>query len=461
MAVEEAVLSGLFNHGVECYNEVSIWLDEGTFTTETNQVVFKCLKEAMEYPSLDYSTFIAAASKLNLDEYIERKRDKIREIFEDPPDINNVATHAKTLRRLQFAREVKKTVRKADKALSEINGTESLDSILSLIEDPVHKLSLSYMRESDHTPSRLGDGAQEYLDSIDKERQVGISSGYNGWDLAIGGGFRRKTVSLVGARLKTGKSYLGDNVGLNVSARGIPVLMLDTEMSKEDHWNRCLANLSGVTIDEIEQGLFNNDSQKKQRLAEAAAQLKDMPYDYQNIANKDFRDTLSIIRRWIMNHVGFDGESTNDCLIIYDYFKIMKAKEISESMQEYQALGFQISEMHDFCVEMDVPCLSFVQLNRDGISKSDTSVIAGSDRLGHLATNVSLFKEKSEEEIVTDGVNSGNRKLEVIAARHGRGMGDLGYLCLDFKGNLGTINEIGFIRNINRTSGDEGDPDPF
>ena len=51
----------------------------------------------------------------------------------------------------------------------------------------------------------------------------------------------------------------GDAVAMNVSNLGIPVLMLDTEMSKEDHLNRMLANVSGVDINKISTGKFTEN----------------------------------------------------------------------------------------------------------------------------------------------------------------------------------------------------------
>ena len=72
---------------------------------------------------------------------------------------------------------------------------------------------------------------------------IGISTGFPAYDEAIGGGLRRKCVDLVAARPKVGKSMFGDAVAMHVSKNlGIPVLVLDTEMSKEDHLNRMLAN---------------------------------------------------------------------------------------------------------------------------------------------------------------------------------------------------------------------------
>ena len=79
------------------------------------------------------------------------------------------------------------------------------------------------------------------------------------------------------------------------------------------------------------------------------------------------------MRKWIYQHVGFDENGqTKDCLIVYDYLKLMGSESISSAMQEYQVLGFQITKLHNFMVKYDVPCLSFVQLNRDGITREST-----------------------------------------------------------------------------------------
>ena len=179
----------------------------------------------------------------------------------------------------------------------------------------------------------------------------------------------------------------------------------------------------------------------------AAEKLKTVPYHYISIAGECFENVLSQMRKWIYQHVGFDENGrTNDCLIVYDYLKLMGSEGISASMQEYQVLGFQITKLHNFTVKYDVPCLSFVQLNRDGITKESTDAVSGSDRLIWLCTSFSIFKLKSEEEIATDGVDNGNRKLVPIVARHGEGLDDGDYVSMKMYGKFGRI-EQGLTRN--------------
>jgi hypothetical protein len=174
------------------------------------------------------------------------------------------------------------------------------------------------------------------------------------------------------------------------------------------------------------------------------------------VAGQKFENILAIIRKWIFQHVGFDENGrTNDCLVVYDYFKLMNSANINGNMQEFQALGFLISDLHNLCVKYDFPILSFVQLNRDGISKESTDVISGSDRLVWLCTNFTLFKTKSEEE-QADDITAGNsfafnRKLVPIVARHGGCLEEGDYINVYMQGQYAKLKE-GPTRNNLQTS---------
>ena len=127
---------------------------------------------------------------------------------------------------------------------------------------------------------------------------------------------------------------------------------------------------------------------------------------------------------------------------MYDYLKLMSSNSITNNIQEYQALGFQITSLHNLCVKFDIPCLSFVQLNRDGITKESTDAVSGSDRLIWLCTSFSIFKNKSPEELAEDGPNAGNRKLVPIVARHGAGLDDGNYINMSMQGEYARLTEL-------------------
>jgi len=456
VASERAVLAGICSYGIDCLVDVESLLDEETFSIDHNKVLYQCVKQlAKKSNVIQFVDILAISQDLGLFEYVNTQ-DVIKHIhgvLNTPIELDSVKDHAKKIRRLQFARALRKRLKDSYDDLSGITGEESLASIMGIAEEPIQKLTMSYIREDDSNPKLIGDNIRSYLDSLDEVKEIiGISSGYKAYDKAIGGGFRRKTVSLIGARVKTGKSMLADNISVFVTKElKIPVLMLDTEMSTTDHHDRLLSNLANIAIDEIPTGKFRKDTEKTERIYSAASKIETIPYSYINISGKPFSEVLSIVKRWLMKNVGFDEfGNLKDCLVIYDYMKLMSSDSITKNIAEHQALGFQITELHNFCVQNDCACLAFVQLNRDGITSEETDAVSGSDRLVWLCTNFSIFKAKSEEEKADDGIENGNRKLIPVVSRHGAGMGDEGYICLNMQGEFSRITEIGTIRRLKK-----------
>lgn len=448
VGAERAVLAGIFQFGKDSYIDVSDIVDVNTFTVESNQLIFKCLENAVRTnPKLDVAVFLSAAHDLGLDTFFKDKTEMeyIRSLLNFPIEQPNVLGQAKKIRKLEISRIYQNKLKKAYAQLEKVTGNETLDQITSIAEKPIFDFSKEFKQGQDDRPKLIGENIKEYVQYLkdNPNRKVGIPSGWDKFDEVIGGGFRRKTIALIGARSGCGKSVLADNVAVHVSHRlKIPVLMLDTEMDTNDHHDRLLAYFARININKIAQGKFVGNKWEEEKVDKAAKFISEMTYTYKSIAGRPFDEILAIIRRWIYQVVGFDENGrTNDCLVIYDYFKLMDSDGL-KNMQEYQAIGFQISDMHNFCVEYDVPVLAFVQLNRDGIDKELQSSISQSDRLVWLSTNVSIFKDKTEEEILEDGELNGNKKLIPVKARHGAGMSPGNYINMYMQGEFASIIEL-------------------
>jgi replicative DNA helicase len=446
VGAERAVLAGLFTYGMESYIEISDILDHSSFGHQNNQIIYKCIEKVLQNEAeVDLPAVLSAAEQLNLSEAINTRQELeyINSLMEFPIKKENVIYFAAQIKKFEFARKIKRLTSKIARDIESINGDESIDEIIGIVENPI----MEFLREDDtgHKPEKLGDGIEEYLDFLIENRcdQIGVPTGFARYDAAIGGGLRRKCVDLVSARPKVGKSVFADNVALNVASQGIPVLMLDTEMSKEDHLNRILANLSGIPINEVATGSFTDDNEKTISIKAAMEKIKNIPYTYISVAGAPFEQIMNAIKRWIMQEVGQDESGrTNECVVIYDYLKLMSASSITYNIQEYQALGFQITSLHNLAVKFDFPCLSFVQLNRDGITRETTDTVSGSDRLIWLCTSFSIFKVKSPEELAENGPNAGNRKLVPVVCRHGPGMEDGNYINMRMLGEYASLTEL-------------------
>ena len=411
VGAERAVLAGLFQYGVDSYIEIADLIDNQSFGHANNKILFECVKRVIEENrNVDLPSILSAAEVLKFSESVnnEEELQYINSLFNFPVDKDNVITFAVTLKKLEFAKKIKKITAKIHKDIDSVNGSESIDEIVSLLEAPV----MDFLMEDDggEKPEMIGEGASEYL---------------------------------VSARPKVGKSVFADNVALNVASDGVPVLVLDTEMSKEDHLNRIIANLSNVPINDVATGKFVDDDEKHEKVFDAVEHIESIPYSYVSVAGKPFEQILNIIKRWIMQEVKMDENGkTNECVVVYDYLKLMSSNSITNNIQEYQALGFQITALHNLCVKYDFPCLSFVQLNRDGITKESTDAVSGSDRLIWLCTSFSIFKLKSPEELAEDGPQAGNRKLVPIVSRHGAGLDDGDYINMNMLGEYARLVEL-------------------
>ena len=448
-SAERAVLAIICRHGDIAYTEVADIICEQSFTIDSNLIIFKCIQKicnSNESNQIDVASIYSAAKELNLDHKLEKKEEvqHLKAIIDFPAKIENLRKFAAKIKKLEIARKLHAKVEQIKDSLLDIDGSESITEIMSLAEEPILSFSTT-LDDSDNNPVPIATNLTEYLKQLKENPtdQIGISTGFSAYDFAIGGGLRGGTISVVGARPKTGKTVFADNVGCHIAINlNIPVLNLDTEMTKEDHLHRILAMLTEIEINKIETGKFAESSILEAKINAAAEKLSKAPLYIKSIAGKAFDEQLSLMRRWIIKQVGLNSDGTaKPCVIIYDYLKLMDSAGISQDMKEYQILGFMMTHLHNFAHKYKIPILAFMQLNRDGITKETTDSASMSDRIIWLCSNFSIFKRKSDEEIAQDGPTNGNRKLITLIARHGGGLDDNDYINCHMKGWCAKITE--------------------
>lgn len=446
-AAERAVLAGICAYGENAYLDIADILQETSFTIDSNIIIFKCLKQICEshHNTIDIASIYSSAQELGFAHILAKKEETqhLKAIIDFPVSLDNVRKFAAKIRKLEIARLLRKQLELAQDKILEITGSEPISSIIGLAEESIFNFT-SLLNDADNNPEIIGSSIDDYMKYLEENKidQVGIPTGFPIYDQAIGGGLRKGTINVIGARPKTGKTLLSDNMGINVAQLGIPVLNMDTEMNKEDHINRILAMMSEIEINTIETGKFTDSPDKKNKVLKAANGLKSLRLYHKSIAGKPFEDQLAIMRRWLVKDVGLNEDGTaKDCVIFYDYLKLMDSAGINQDLKEYQVLGFMMTSLHNFAVRYKVPIVAFIQLNRDGITKESTDSASGSDRIIWLCSNFSIFKRKSDEEIAEDGPDGGNRKLIPLISRHGGGLDDNDYINCHMKGWCAKITE--------------------
>lgn len=447
---ERAVLAGICRNGNESYLDVADLIQSTTFTIDMNQAIFDCLSHILKRESstvIDVPSIYSAAKELGIESFFQKQTNvqHLKGIFDFPVNQKNVRMFAAKIRKLEIARLLHCQLEGAQDKILDLNGEESITHILGIAENSIFDFS-SLLNENDDEPKMIGEGLVDYVKFLGENPvdQIGISTGFPLYDTAIGGGLRPGTVNVIGARPKTGKTLLSDNMGYAIAKTGIPVLNLDTEMLIEDHQHRLLACMTESYIYDIETGKYAQKPGCCDKIMEAAKYLEHnkVPYFHKSIGGMAFEEQLAIMRRWIIKHVGLkDDGRAKPCVIIYDYLKLMNSEGMTNDLKEFQVLGFMMTTLHNFALRYKVPMLTFMQLNRDGILKEGTDTASGSDRIIWLCSNYSIFKKKTPEEIANDGEDTGNRKLVTVVARHGSGLDEGDYINCHMKGYCAKIVE--------------------
>lgn len=442
---ENLILSGIIKFGRDGFADCCDLVKPDTFSDFLKQVVFTSMEKVFSEGNPITITSVFQNAGLPDNRYQEVKEILSGDCF----DIKDIRPAALTLRKRRLKEDAINIHRECINRLSDFDGTEPTSKIISCGEKALFDLIAKASYNDNSNPTKIKDVVRGMVtDWMDNPVQnVGIPLPWPKFNNSIGGGLR-SGVHLVGARLKVGKTSIGLMTAIHAATQfGMPVLILDTEMLIKDVLPRMVANISDVEINHIERGLFARDEFRKKCVFNAIDTLEKSNISHRNVGGYEFNDIISTIRRWIYTDVGLqDNGEANPMLVIFDYFKVMNARELV-NINESQALGFQIGQLVDFSKKFNFPCLSFCQLNRDGIAREDSAAVGGSDKLAQIANSLSIFKKKTADEIKNDGEANGNRKLITTDSRYGgEHEFDSQYISMMMKKESCILQEVAFER---------------
>lgn len=452
IVAEKMVLSGIMHHGADAYFDVCDILSVDAFTENTHLAIYRCLKNIFDKEQAnkaDVGSIVSTSIELGYKEMFDNKSEiqflRALQNFGNSVELESIRRHAAKIQKIYIANYLQKAAIETIKDLGEISGTETIDVIFGKAEERIFEAIGKLCGSEEAGTKKIGEGISNFVQNlVDNPNPIyGIPTPFPIYNKHIGGGLIRKELDIICSRAKVGKSGLLDNVAIYVANSNIPVLNIDTELSQEQHWIRMLACISGVSMEKIKTGEFSKNPAELKLIRDAEEKIKSMPYYYECVGGKTFEDIVSIMRRWISKYVGKDENGkTKDCLILYDYIKLLNEDGLSGNMAEHQKLGFIVTSLKNFLIRYDVPCLAFAQLNRDGIDKNSTDAVAGSDRILMYCSSLSFLKPKETEEIAdAGGIKYGNRKLFCVASRNGPGTDGDDYINIIFNKDICRMTE--------------------
>ena len=297
----------------------------------------------------------------------------------------------------------------------------SLDDLNDYVNNGINSIAQKFVFGSDTV--QFGEKIDEILEEIREDRNddgsVGIPNLIPSLDEYYT--FGKGELVLVAGATGKGKSSLMLAQSMFALKKGIPCVILDSELTDKVFAPRLLANLSGVPVKRIKNGNYTNEEEQRINACVEYIKKSGFVHEYTPIFSKLQID--QICRKWYnKNMLGF---------LVYDYIKPSGkiAAEISQGM------GLIADYLKSVAGTLNVPIMAGLQLNRT------TGDLADSFKTERYADVLLFWKEKNAEQLKNDGIDCGNFLIQVIKNRNGPIHDDGDYIDIKFVGDLMRITE--------------------
>lgn len=400
------------------------------FTNTGNQLIYGLMRDIIiDDPEvkLDQYILISKAEEQGMSDFLTATQNgELIEALDSTKDSMNPASIGKHVMAIKTASIKRTMIGTFDYLKDDIENFQGTPiELQNMIEDKVHK-TINYLDSGGDDIEDLTESFEEAIeDFADGNFVQSVDIGFPRWQRDCGG-IRNGTVTGIFARAKAGKSQIAAYAGMKVAIEGnklhgkLPVLYLDSELQLRDQQMRIGGMMTGISYERIESGAWKSKPDEIALLKDAFEEIKGAPFYYKNIAGRSISHVIPVIRKFVQKYVTRGEGQTPKCLIIYDYIKLMSAKDLKNAA-EWQMLGFLICALHDLAVQLNIPILVFGQLNREALKVDSVATIGGSDRISHNLDSLTLFRKKRPEEIELDGTQRGNHLMKVALARRGPG----------------------------------------
>lgn len=218
------------------------------------------------------------------------------------------------------------------------------------------------------------------------------------------------------AEAKQGKSMFLLNEAIDLLKQDLAVLYLDSELNTRMFTARVLSHLSGIEYKKLTSGNYTDEELKK--IIQAKEWMKTRKFTHIYIPLFDQQTIYTAVKK-VKHTQGLD-------VLIVDYFK---GSGDGDAFDSYQELGrFVDLVKNKICGDMGIAGIGAAQATVNG-------KVADSAKIGRNASTIIMLQDKTQEEIESDGVECGNKKLRVVLNRNGMQHAQGEYIDALFDGN--------------------------
>ena len=343
----------------------------------------------------------------------------------------NTLKIAKELKKYSIRREILESSQDIAKKMKNMPPEASYRSIIEAA-DNTYNSRINLYEIGNDTPANI----YEEMESLVEERgnnplkEFGMMGPHPKVNDIYGSLLRAGNITVIVARSGVGKTKFCMDYSTKVSLQyDVPVLHFDNgEMSKEELIMRQCAALSGVSMHLLESGKWRQAGKGVVEKVRAVwPKVKNLKFYYYNVGGMDVDSMVNTLKRFYYAKVG----RGNPMVFSFDYIKTTSENIANKS--EWQVVGEMVDKFKK-CVQKEVlhdgnpiiPMITSVQSNRYGITNNrtsqnivdDESIVSLSDRITQFCSHMFILRNKTTDEMETEGGRFGTHKLINVKSRH-------------------------------------------
>lgn len=377
------------------------------FSNTVNQAIYKAAEglfnagKVVDPVSIKRAAeaILGGSEDVNLNDYM-------LQLLEITPTAANVSEYVKLARDASMRRQLIEIARKIEMYV------ESYSPPREVIAAAQKALQGIESNERNQETISFSDALTDFL-VLQDEIQTGVclfvKSEYKYIDRVLGGGLLNSGFYLLAGRPGMGKTTLGLNIVRKVAKKGLPVLFVSLEMSKEQITQKLLALETGLSTQEL---VGKMDAQAVDRVTEAATQIHDLPLTL----NRKTDATVSDIANMARAVKGL-------ALICVDYVGLIEPDD--KRAKPYEGVSQVSRDLKRLAMRLNIPILGLAQLNREVTGRSDKrpliSDLRDSGRLEQDANGIILLHRPDyyDPNYKHDGISPVILEVDIAKNRHG------------------------------------------
>lgn len=414
---ESIVLGGLINH-LDWIIEVSD-LKVDYFSIDVNKIIYSVLKRLYKNGSTTcdivdiYAVVETNAGHLKQLEsyggvdYIET----LSELAEDK-ELGDIKSHAKTIIDCSYKNELNQTLVGLTNYV-ETNSDKPKEMIAKEVEGELLNLKGKY--GSNGGLQVIGDDVDKYIKTLDVEGQRDFC-GYPTFSPMLNKfvSYERGEMVVYSGKLKSGKSQLVVNEVYRLCIKGgVPVAILDTELSTRFFILRLIARITGYNMKYIKTGKYKENPKAVEKFKEAVELIRKAPLVHKYVFDMSQEDIFSELKKLKIQ--------MNLQIVFFDYIKanVESTGDLQERLQMASMTNFLKNRVAG---ELNVAVVALAQTNP---SVDGSLRIFGSSQVAMFASTIIYLVRKSKEQYARDmNELGGNYYLFVKENRNGAQFSD-------------------------------------